>query len=378
MTTGSNALIEIIKQEIERQQGHISFSRFMELALYDPHYGYYFSENMRLGAYGDFTTAPEISPLFAMCFVRQSEEIFSQIRSKNILEIGAGSGKFASDFLQYASQKNALPDQYFILEISASLRKKQKELLQKTCPNFYKHIVWLDKLPTHFNGIIIANEVLDALPVDCFHIEKNNIKERLIAWKDKFAWEIGEPKTKIFAKKVEELREKYHLKDGYESEINTHLDGFIAAIVGCLNEGAILFADYGYGQEEYYHPQRQQGTLTCFYHHQRNNDPLVHVGLQDITAHVDFTRVAEIATENGCQLAGFTTQAGFLFACGLMEFAAQASEGLSAADEFAFNQSIKTLTLPSEMGEVIKVMGLTKNVHTKLMGFSMQDRRRDL
>lgn len=379
MTTGSNALIELMKQEMAAQQGNISFSRFMELALYEPHFGYYFSENMSLGQQGDFTTAPEISPLFAWCFARQSKEIFAQINTKNILEIGAGSGRFASDFLQQSAQLNCLPDQYLILEISSSLRKKQQYFLQHTCPELYERIIWLDALPQRFGGIIIANEVLDALPIDCFHIEKDQVKERFVGWEnDKFIWKLGDPTANIFTKKVEALREKYHLSDGYESEINIKLEEFITAITNCLSEGAILFADYGYGQEEYYHPERRQGTLTCFYRHQRNNDPLIHVGAQDITAHVDFTSVAEIATENGCQLAGYTTQAAFLFACGLMDFAAKASEGLSVTEEFKFNQAIKTLTLPSEMGEVIKIMGLTKNLDAKLVGFSMQDRRRDL
>lgn len=374
----STALTEFIRQEIATHGGPISFARFMELALYHPDYGYYNNPNFTLGSKGDFTTSPEISPLFAQCFAAQCLQIFKHIKTKIILELGAGTGRLAADLLLSLSQTNDI-EHYYIYEISPNLRKKQKELIQLSCPELLDRVTWINQLPKNFSGIIIANEVLDALPVHCFNIDNNQAKERCVSWEEnQFTWKNIHSNTANFSKYINKILHEHIFSHEYESEIHINLAEFVKSISQCLTHGVILFADYGYGEREYYHPERHHGTLTCFYKHRRHANPLIYPGLQDITAHVNFTHVIEIAAENGCQLAGYTSQAAFLLSCGLMNFAAAAENNLSSADQFKLHQAIKLLTLPTEMGEVIKIMALSKNIDLSLIGFTLQDRRRDL
>lgn len=379
----SKALTRCIQQEIAKNDGVISFASFMELSLYHPTFGYYNADTFTLGEKGDFTTAPEISPLFAQCFAKQIQQIFSHLDEKNILELGAGTGQLAIDLLQTLEQLNCLPESYYIYEISVGLRKKQQDYLRSACPNYFSRIIWLDHLPTQFIGCIIANEVLDAVPTNCFHIENHEVLERCVRWKNNaFFWDYRSPITPHLKEKVTEIRDLYNLPNGYESEINLQVRSFIKALAKSIQQGIILFADYGYGQGEYYHPERCQGTLTCFYQHKRHKNPLILPGLQDITAHVDFTNVIENATDFGCQLEGYTSQATFLLACGLMDIAAELEKQLTPIDEIKLHHAIKLLTLPTEMGERIKVMALSKGLNKKeelsLIGFGLYDRRRDL
>lgn len=377
MQTSSNALHAYIRDEIKTNGGNISFARFMQLALYHPEWGYYCRENVAIGKEGDFTTAPHLSPLFAHCFARAAMTVFPHLDKKNVLEIGAGQGQFAYDFLAALKEKDTLPDYYFIYEISKSLREKQQEFLKLADPDIFSRMVWLDKLPTHFSGLIIANEVLDALPVHCFRIDNDLVKERRVAYENDFVWQLDEP-TKELKNAVELIQHECALYNGYESEINLGLDAFIETLAVSLSQGIILFADYGYGRREYYHPQRAQGTLTCFFQHTRHPNPLLHPGQQDITAHVDFSALAESAAAHGLNLDGFTTQAAFLFSCGLMELAEEGVKDLSPAQEFALHQAVKYLTLPTEMGERIKIMALSKAYTAEVVGFKLQDRRWDL
>lgn len=373
----SDALSEIIRGEI-MPTGYISFARFMELALYHPTLGYYNSPQFSIGKQGDFTTAPEISPLFAECFAQQTAQIFEHLPHKNVLELGAGTGRLAHDLLLQLDRLGMLPEHYYIYEISPKLQEKQQQFLRKNCA-FFSRIQWIQTLPENFMGVIIANEVLDALPVHCFHIEKNEVKERCVSWENnQFHWISTDPTSKFFLEKVENIRDLYQLPDGYESEINLNLFAFIPSIVNCLKQGVVLFADYGYGQREYYRHERKRGTLSCFYQHRTHDNPLILPGLQDITAHVDFTSVIEIAAENGCILAGYTTQAAFLFGSELVNIAKEKELSLSPAEEVNFHHAIKLLTLPTEMGERIKIMGLAKNLELTLMGFGLEDRSRDL
>lgn len=375
----SLALSACIRKAIDDQGGQISFADFMALALYHPEFGYYNVDTLRLGAEGDFTTAPEISPLFARCFATSCMSIFSALHTKHILEVGAGSGRFAYDLLQELARLQQLPEKYMIYEISPGLRKQQQQFLKSTCPAFFDRITWLSELPACFTGIIIANEVLDALPVHCFRIENKEIKERCVTYHDdRFVWQLSEPTINELTEEVNLLCERYNLENGYESEINLHMPAMIETIANALSSGMMLFADYGYGQQEYYHSARRQGTLTCFYQHRKHHDPLILPGLQDITAHVDFTRLADYAFHYGCELYGYTTQAAFLLGSGLLDLAAKEEENLSPTEEFKLHQAIKTLTLPTEMGERIKIMSLGKNIDVSLPGFTLQDRRRDL
>ena len=354
----------------------------MALALYHPQWGYYCSETIALGKRGDFTTAPEISPLFAYCMAEQSRDIMTTLGIKQILEIGAGSGRFASDFLTALAKHNQLPAKYYIYEISASLREQQRAFLTETCPQWLHRVKWLTELPQNLHAIIIANEVLDALPVHCFRINEDEILEKCVTVEnDQFNWQLV-PAPAALNVETNLLLKHHHLPIGYESEINLGLSAFIKNIAASLTQGVVLFSDYGYGQPEYYHPERQGGTLTCFYQHHYHREPLLFPGLQDITAHVDFTRVADDALTHGCTLLGYTSQAAFLLGCGLLDIAADEEKTLSEVDQINLHQAIKILTWPTEMGERVKVMALGKNISPDidltLRGFQLSDRRRDL
>ncbi len=374
----SDKLSSLIRKEIQERE-FISFSRFMELALYAPGLGYYSAGLPKLGTRGDFITAPEISPLFAKCLARQCQPILETLHHGTILELGAGTGVLARDLLLELEQLNSLPSQYFILEVSADLRERQQVLLKAALPHLFSKIIWLDTLPvTPIGGIILANEVLDALPIHCFQIEGQIPLERCVTWENKqFTWKITAPTTPDLITQLELIQQECPLQDGYASEINLILPAWLRAIANSLNQGILLFFDYGYGQREYYHPDRRQGTLMCYYQHHKHSNPFTHIGLQDVTAHVNFTHVIESAIQAGLSLGGYTTQSSFLLACGLPELVA-AQHLTHEAEIFKQNQAIKLLTLPSQMGEAIKVMALTKDFEMPLLGFSFHERSRDL
>jgi SAM-dependent MidA family methyltransferase len=372
----SNKLLTLIRDDINKAPNrYISFARFMELALYAPGLGYYSAGSHKLGREGDFVTAPEISPLFAKCIANQCRELFQET-SGDFLELGAGSGIFAKDLLTQLQQYGTLPNHYYILEVSAELRERQRELLQKNCADFFPRIIWLDKLPPSFSGIIFANEVMDAMPVNCF-LKDDQMLERVVTLKDeKLIWDEREPTPELKIK-LAELDEHAHLPKGYQSEINLALSAWVLSLADILEKGAILLSDYGYGRAEYYHPDRAQGTLNCFFRHHQHSDPFFYPGLQDITAHVDFTTVAEAGVFHGLALSGYTTQSAFLLASGILDFAEQ-NKG-TEKEKYLQNQAIKTLTLPSQMGELIKMICFTKDISTHpLLGFTLYDRRRDL
>lgn len=364
-----------IQKEILKAKGIISFASFMELALYHPESGYYNADNFELGQHGDFTTAAEISPLFAKCLARQIQQINEEMPSSSILELGAGSGRLAHDLLTELESLNCLPDQYYIYEISPGLRKKQRALLQASLPQLSSRIIWLDTLPENFSGTIIANEVLDALPVHCFRIEDNKVWEKCVAFENQqFVFKLRES----FSEEALRIKEEYALPEGYEFEINFKLKAFLEVLSRCLKKGMILFSDYGYGQKEYYHPERRLGTLCCFYQHRQDSNPLLLPGQKDITAHVDFTRVIDLASDAGFTLQGFTSQACFLLGCGLSTYVMEAEKTLAQAEQVNLHHAVKILTLPTEMGERVKFMALGKEMEMRLMGFEMQDRRREL
>ncbi len=377
-TDRSKALSAYIREQIVQNHAAISFADYMELALYHPEWGYYNAENFTLGKQGDFITAPEISSLFAKCLARQIQQIANLLPASSILELGAGTARLAHDLLIELNHLECLPQHYFIYEISQGLRKQQQAFLKSTLPSLFPRIIWLDTLPENFSGTIIANEVLDALPVNLFRVSANGIREKYVdAENEQFIWKEIEPADEHKAAAIR-IAEQYQLSEGYEFEINFYLDAFIAALAQSLGKGIILFSDYGYGEREYYHPERKHGTLTCFHQHQQNEQPLIMTGLQDMTAHVDFTRVIEKAAECGLSLAGYTSQAGFLLACGLSEQVMNAEKSLNAAEQVGLHHAVKILTLPTEMGERIKFMALSKGMDANLTGFQLQDRRREL
>lgn len=376
----SNKLTQRIRQEISLVNGVLNFERFMELALYAPGLGYYSAGQYKLGEYGDFLTAPHISPLFAKSIARQCQQVFMEIPSADILELGAGSGLFAKDLLLALEKLNALPRKYFILEVSADLRERQNALFVESIPHLVHCIHWLDSLPSQsINGVIFANEVLDALPVRLFYIDEEGIKERCVTWRDdQFAWQLI-PANFDFKQKILPLLQNDILRLPYQSELNVRLTAWVQSIVSVLNAGIILLLDYGYSRAEYYHPDRQMGTLMCFYQHTRHDNPLELIGLQDITAHVDFTRVIESVDLSECSLAGFTTQADFLLSCGLLSIAEQESlEICDPLQQYKQAQAIKKLILPGEMGELVKAIALSKQFSVPLLGFQFKDRSGEL
>jgi len=358
----SQRLIDHIHQAIQTHHGAISFQQFMQLVLYAPGLGYYSAGSRKFGRDGDFVTAPEISALFSQCVAKQCLQVFELIDKPSILEFGAGSGIMAADILLSLETSQQLPEHYFILEISAELIERQQQTLQQHCPHLLKRVTWLSRLPVDFSGVILANEVLDAMPICKFRYQDNQFQEYQVTWQQqRFAWQLADCHYPALDKLADQLPQPY------ESEINLQLPAWIHSISDCLQQGLVLLIDYGFPRHEFYHPDRTMGTLMCHFRHRAHSDPFVYPGLQDITAHVDFTAVAEAADEANLQVAGFTTQAGFLLGCGLLD-------AVGNGDALDINQQIKLLTLPSEMGELFKVIALTRGIEVDLRGFAEQDR----
>ncbi|TXT27141.1 MAG: hypothetical protein FD134_216 [Gallionellaceae bacterium] len=367
----SARLCAFIRSDIAAQGGWISFARFMELALYAPGLGYYAAGARKLGAEGDFVTAPEISPLFGRTLAWQAVEIMAQ-STPQILELGAGSGKLAADLLAELEQLNCLPERYSILEVSPDLRERQQVLLKERLPHLLNRVHWLEALPEAISGAVIANEVLDALPVHLVHWNNDGILERgVTSEREVFAWQdrpIENPALLQIAKEIS-------VPDGYLSEISLAARGLVASLCERMQQGVLLLVDYGFGAGEYYHPQRTQGTLMCHYRHHAHDEPFYLPGLQDITAHVDFSAVAESALASGAQLLGYTTQAHFLINCGIADFLAEADPE-NLRDYLPLSAQLQKLTSPAEMGELFKVMALGKGVNGMLRGFAAGDRSR--
>jgi len=357
------------------------FERYMELALYAPGLGYYTAGAHKLGAAGDFITAPELSPLFGRTLARQVAEIVAQ-SAPHILELGAGSGKLAADMLAELELLGCLPDSYAILEVSADLRARQQALMRERLPHLLDRVHWLDALPERFSGAIIANEVLDALPVHLVHWRDSTITERGVAANDNnFIWQeraISNATLLDAAQKVRPgLVEAFSAPDDYVSEICLAARGLINSLSQRLVQGAMLFIDYGFGAGEYYHPQRSSGTLMCHYRHHAHDDPFFLPGLQDITAHVNFSDIAECGIDAGLELMGYTSQAFFLINCGITGLLQDTSQE-NLRNYLPLSAQLQKLTSPAEMGELFKVISLGRNLANPLCGFARGDLTRSL
>lgn len=374
----SRKLLELIRQTIVQAGGRIPFDHFMELALYAPGLGYYVAGSRKFGEAGDFVTAPEVSPLFAQCLANQAKEVLSTLERGDILEFGAGSGVLAADMLAQLERLDTLPERYLILELSPDLRQRQQETLSQRVPELLPRVHWLELMPSDLSGLVVANELLDAMPVSRFRIGQVGIEESFVVWdgdglKESFASAQTPGLTEAVSKVNDDVG---GLAPGYLSEVNLRQGAWLQELARVLNSGAVLLVDYGYPRAEYYHPQRSSGTLMCHYRHRAHPDPFRWVGLQDITSHVDFSAAAEKGVEAGLALAGYTTQAHFLMANGLDQMVA-ASDPNDLARHMELVQGVKRLTLPSEMGERFKVLGLTKRLSQALSGFdllNLQDR----
>jgi SAM-dependent MidA family methyltransferase len=372
-------LAEHIRGEVMAAGGALPFSRYMELCLYSPGLGYYSAGLQKFGADGDFVTAPEVSPLFGQCLAQCCSHVLQTLGGGDILEIGAGSGRLAVDLLAGLAQLQRLPDRYLILERSADLRERQQALLRAEVPRLAGRVTWLDDLPeSGFRGIMLANEVLDAMPVERFRWDGKQI-ERLCVQAEalRFGWTDCDAASPELSAAMLPVCQDYQLAPGYISEVNLMLPAWLQGIAAALEQGVLLLADYGYPRHEYYHPQRDRGTLMCHYRHQTHDDPFVWPGLQDLTAHVDFTAVAEAASASGLDVAGYTTQAAFLLDCGLEQLLQAQGEPASTAYLRAVQQ-VKTLIMPGEMGERFKFIALTKDLDRAIPGFRMQDMRERL
>lgn len=370
----SQRLQSYIVNKIHQSGGWIPFAHFMELALYAPGLGYYSASSTKFGYKGDFVTAPEISVLFGKTIARQAMQLFRQIDQASILEFGAGSGKLALDLLTELEQLDQSPPQYLILEMSGELQQRQRELFVTHAPHLLDRITWLNELPEQFSGLIIANEVLDAMPTHLIVWKKDDLFERGVGLdQQNFIW-IDKPlisdELKTIANQLSTLIDRNEPNFvSYLSEISLANRYFIRSLSKMLQSGLILLIDYGFGQREYYHPQRSMGTVMCHYRHYAHDDPFYLPGLQDITSHVDFSAITQVASCNNLQLLGYTNQAHFLINCGITELLSKVSVTDTAAYLPLSNQ-LQRLVSPAEMGELFKVIALGKHFDGTPIGFT--------
>lgn len=355
----------------------------MDLALYAPGLGYYSAGSVKLGSGGDFVTAPEISDLFSRCVARQVAEVLS-VTGGEILELGAGTGRMAAMVLESLAAEGVLPERYSILEVSGDLAERQRERLRSLPPGLRERVVWLERLPERpLRGVVLANEVLDALPCQRFVVAEAGVGARSILELgvsldgDRFVERTAPPDEALADACDAMLTElPQPLSPGYTSEVCLRVEPWLASLGDCLERGLILLFDYGLPRSHYYHPQRVSGTLRCHFKQRAHDDPYVNVGVQDITAWVDFTRVAEAAVASGLDVAGFSTQAAFLLATGIERLAASGSGDIVEQTRRA--GEARRLLMPGEMGEAFKAMALTRDYEAALTGFGLQDLRHSL
>ncbi len=372
----SARVVERIAHEIANSpSASISFARYMELALYAAGLGYYSAGARKFGEAGDFTTAPELSPLFSRCLARQCSEAMRVCGADTVLELGAGSGVMAAEMLLELERTDALPARYLIMEVSADLAERQLETIKQRAPGLLARVHWLDTLPdADLNAVVVGNEVLDALPVERFRIgDHGGVEQARVALEDGRFVERFEaaPDALVHAVRALEQDLGAPLAPGYSSEIQLQLEPFIRSLAGMLERGVLIFADYGLPRREYYMEERRMGTLMCHYRHRAHPDAFVLPGLQDITAYVDFTAVADAGVQAGLSLIGYTSQALFLLGAGLEQLLAQPTQ--SEVEQIERARQVKLLTLPGEMGERFKFIGLAKGCSVELGGFGLRD-----
>ena len=353
------SLDNIISKSIKDNNNPIGFDVFMNLALYHQEFGYYRSNKTIFGHRGDFITSPEVSDLFGFSLAKQCKQV---LNGGDILEFGAGSGILASQILFELGRMKSLPKKYFIIELSSQLRQTQKETIKKILPEIFDRIEWLTELPKTFKGVVIANEVLDAFPVKRIIFTKGNFYELGVDFKEgDFKWErMQEPLINL------NIPDSKDFQEGYTSEINIQSGAWIKSLYDLMTDGIVLLIDYGMTEAEYFHPQRSHGTLKCFSKHKSNNNPFTQIGKQDITSSVNFSSIASIAKECGFEISGYTTQSMFLISLGIDNYLKNEE---NEEKRLKIAQEIKQLVLPGTMGEVFKVMALSKKESVKLEGF---------
>jgi len=371
----SARLLELLHERIAAAGGCLPFDAFMDAALYEPGLGYYSNGLTPFGAGGDFITAPESGSLFARSLARSLASVLRQLSGGQVLELGAGSGALAVDLLRELETLEALPECYWILERSAAMRALQQERIAQQLPGLAERVQWLQAPPqSPFAGVVLGNEVADALPVKRFRWRHAAVQELGVAWRDGRLAECSCEAGAGLQAQVAELARAAGWDDGYCSEYCPALPGWIAELAHCLQRGLLLLIDYGYGRGEYYLAQRTSGTLMCHYRHHAHPDPLWFPGLQDITAFVDFSAIAQAASDAGLRLEGFSSQANFLLACGIDRLLAE----VDPADLQRFlslSNEAKRLLLPGDMGERFKVIGFSRDLERPVTGFGARDLR---
>lgn len=351
-----------------RPDPFMPLEHWMDQVLYAPGLGYYAAGNTKFGSglpEGDFTTAPELSPVFGATLARQVHQILTQTASLDILEFGAGTGALAAALLPELNRLG-IRARYHILEVSADLRERQaRRLAALNLP-----VRWLDTLPQAFCGCVLANEVLDAMPATVFQWGSDGILHE-VGVRPAIGPDAApdfELATRTAPEELQHLvAQRVPPFPGYQSELNLRAEAWVRAMGTWLTRGAALLIDYGFPQREYYHPQRAEGTLMCHFRHHAHAGPLVHPGLQDITTHVDFTAMADAALAGGLDVLGYTSQARFLMNAGI-------ADHLAGADPRTLS-AVQKLLSEAEMGELFKVLAVGRGVEPPLLGFTRGDRR---
>lgn len=369
----SRALLELMQGRSNANS--LSFYDFMQTALFEPGYGYYMAGAQKFGPQGDFITAPELTPLFGQCIAQQMLEVLQE-SGGDVLEFGAGAGGMAASIVPLLVEHSTA--RYLILEPSAELQRRQQQRLQNELTSEqFASVSWVTQLPQSFCGVYLANEVLDAFAVERFRINDLLQVEQLrvsvhVDGLDE-QWAVAPVKLEAKVRHLEKDLGRSFPK-GYQSEINLALQPWCESVAQSLKRGAMLIIDYGYPRAEYYSAERSSGTLTCYFQHRAHGDPYHYPGLQDLTAHVDFTAVVEAASEVGLNLLGYTNQASFLIALNLLQLAEDRAAAMeSEAERIRGLNAVKTLTLPGQMGERFQVMALGKGIEQTLRGFTSLD-----
>ncbi|MGF6510900.1 class I SAM-dependent methyltransferase [Paraburkholderia sp. 32] len=379
----SDALVAEIRVQLDAAGGWLPFDRYMERALYAPGLGYYSGGARKFGLRADdgsdFVTAPELSPLFAATLARPLAEALEASGTRDVMEFGAGTGKLAAGLLNALDTLGAGFDSYSIIDLSGELRERQRETIAAAAPALLAKVRWLDALPQRFEGVVIGNEVLDAMPVRLFAQNGGVWRERGVVWRDAaFAFDdrpVAAAADLALLTEIDASREP--AGDDYVTETHEAARAFTRTICTMLARGAILLIDYGFPRHEYYHDQRAQGTLMCHYRHRAHGDPFLYPGLQDITAHVEFTGIAEAGVETGADLLGFTSQARFLLNAGVTEVLGEIDPADAARFLPAAN-AVQKLLSEAEMGELFKVIAFSRGLDDTLRAFSSGDRSHTL
>ncbi|MCC5811278.1 MAG: SAM-dependent methyltransferase [Ectothiorhodospiraceae bacterium] len=371
----SKELAERLCRRIEERGGWLSFADWMEAVLYEPGLGYYTGGGAKFGTAGDFVTAPVVSPLFAWSLAGDCRRVL-EAGGDSILEFGPGDGSLCLELLAELERQGSLPDRYLLLERSASLRQRQREMLSRLSDRARRCVAWVEQPPQALKGVILANEVADALPVRRFRRVTEGALELGVEYEPTEGFRWGSRATPTADRLVAALERDLgrSLEPGYESELHEQLPAWVATMADTLAQGLCLIIDYGYPRREYYHPQRYQGTVMCHYRHRAHGNPLVLPGLQDVTAFVDFTAMALAAVDSGLDVLGYTPQAQYLMGSGVTGVLEQRMAEADTATQLRLSQQAKTLMLPGEMGERFQVLGLGRHCSVMPSGFSTYNR----